>query len=79
MYKEIEIGMCSWESQGLDKAGLEKYFADLLSKYQELREYVNNYAYCLPNAYFASYQTRLDQCIEAFNVQKGLAMPKKGF
>ena len=59
-YDQLEADLACWSSQIVDgnkpdKAFYEKYFAEIFSRFTELREYVNNYTFAIPPAFFAGY------------------------
>ena len=55
---EIELELMSWQeniSDTKDKEAVQKYFDGVFGKYQQLREYVNNYTFAIPVANFSTY------------------------
>ena len=81
-FQQLELNLVSWADKvgaGAAKEAIEAYFEQVFAEFKELREYVNNYTFAIPAAFFSGYQQKLNAFNDAYIQQKDQALPKKKF
>ena len=76
---EVILGEWTAKCEGKDKDTVEEYFANVFEQFKSLREYIFMYTFAIPAQNFASYQGKIDDYHQQFNVAKLSAIPKKKF
>ena len=76
----INIEVSKWQAiPPEDKTTIEKHFDELFARFKELRDYIANYSYSIPNYNLQQYQSTLDNLNDYLVKEKEAALPKKKF